>query len=133
MREHVRLQTAALLRRLAFQLNRIARSTDAETVHDLRVAIRRLSRCLRVFADFYPGDSWKKTRQELKDLMREAGAVRDRDIALQLFTEAGVGPRTTIATRTAAERREAARALRLAARRWKSRNLYRKWRSRLEL
>jgi CHAD domain-containing protein len=133
MREHARLQTAALLRRLAFQLNRIARSSDADAVHDLRVAIRRLSRCLRVFSSFYPGDSWKKARQELKALMNEAAEVRERDVALLLFTEAGVGQRAPITTRIAAERREAARTLRLAARHWKSRNFSRKWRSRLDL
>jgi CHAD domain-containing protein len=133
MREHARLQTAALVRRLAFQLNRIARSADAGAVHDLRVAIRRLNRCLRVFSSFYPGDSWKKTRRDLKALMNEAAEVRERDIALLLFTEAGVGRRAAITTRLAAERREAARTLRLAARRWKGRNFSRKWRSRLDL
>ena len=133
MREHVRLQTAALLRRLAFQLNRVSTSVDADAVHDVRVAIRRLSRCLRVFGSFYPGDSWRKVRRDLRILMRTTAQVRDRDIALQLFAEAGMGPRTATLIRLAAERTAAARNLRLTARRWKSRSLFRKWRSRLEL
>src|ERR1039458_6517364 len=48
MREYVSDQTGELLRHLAFQVTRTARTGDAEAIHDLRVAIRRLSRCLRV-------------------------------------------------------------------------------------
>jgi CHAD domain-containing protein len=134
MREYVRLQTAMLLRRLAFQVSRTARSgKDAETIHDLRVAIRRLSRCLRVFAEFYPGDSWKKIRKELGDLMQSAGRVRDRDVALALLAEAGVGRRGAIAARLEAERKQAARNLQLETRRWKRSSFSRKWRGALEL
>jgi CHAD domain-containing protein len=100
---------------------------------DLRVAIRRLSRCLRVFTPFFPGDSWKKIRRQLAGLMEATGRVRDRDIALQLLAEAGIPPRAAIATRLATERRKASRELLLEIRRWKGRSFSRKWRSRLEL
>jgi CHAD domain-containing protein len=133
MRDYARLQTAILLRRLAYQLNRAARSGDAESIHDLRVAVRRLSRCLRVFAPFYPGETHKKIRRQLAELMAATGRVRDRDIALQLIAEAGIPPRAAIATRLAAERRKASHELLLEIRRWKVRSFSRKWRSRLEL
>ena len=133
MRDYARLQTAILLRRLAFQLNRASRDGDPEAIHDLRVAIRRLSRCLRVFAAFFPGDSWKRVRHQLSDLMEAAANVRDRDIALQLLAEAGLPARAAIATRMAAERRKASHELLLEIRRWKGRSFSRKWRSRLEL
>jgi CHAD domain-containing protein len=133
MRDYARLQTAILLRRLAYQLNRAASDGDADSIHDLRVAIRRLSRCLRVFAPFFPNDSWKKIRRRLAELMEAAGRVRDRDIALQLLAEAGIPPRAVIATRLAGERRKASHELLLEIRRWKGRNFSRKWRSRLEL
>jgi CHAD domain-containing protein len=134
MREYVRLQTAMLLRRLAFQVSRTARSgKDAEAIHDLRVAIRRLSRCLRVFAEFYPGDSWKKIRKELGELMQSAGRVRDRDVVLALLAEAGAGRRGAIAARLEAERKQAARELQWEARRWKRSGFSRKWRGALEL
>jgi CHAD domain-containing protein len=133
MRDYARLQTAILLRRLAYQLNHAAHHSDADSIHDVRVAIRRLSRCLRVFAPFFPGDSWKKIRRRLAGLMQAAGRVRDRDIALQLLAEAGIPPRAGVATRLAAERRKASRELLFEIRRWKSRNFSRKWRSRLEL
>jgi CHAD domain-containing protein len=133
MRQFVRLQTGVLLRGLTSQVNRAARAGDADAIHDLRVAIRRLSRCLRVFAPFFPGGSWKKIRHRLADLMEMAGRVRDRDIALQLLTEAGISPRAAIATRLAGERRKASHDLLLEIRRWNGRNFSMKWRSRLEL
>src|ERR1035438_5259860 len=48
---------------------RSERHTDPDSVHDLRVAIRRLSRCLRTFAPLYPDGYWKKIRRELGVLM----------------------------------------------------------------
>ena len=133
MREYARLQTAILLRRFAFQVNRAARSGDAEAIHDLRVAIRRLSRCLRVFAQFYPDSFWKRIRRQLGSLMDAAGTVRDRDIALELLAAAGLTRRAAIVMRLDAERRQAVADLMLEIRRWKSRDLSRKWRGRLEL
>jgi CHAD domain-containing protein len=133
MREYARLQTSILLRRLAFQVNRAATSGHADSIHDLRVAIRRLSRCLRAFSQFFPGREWKKIRRQLRGLMQAAGAVRDRDIALELLAEAGVSRRAAVAMRLEAERRSAGRDLRLEIRRWESNDFSRKWRTRLEL
>jgi CHAD domain-containing protein len=134
MREHVRAQTAMLLRRLAFQVSRAAESgQDAEAVHDLRVSIRRLSRCLRVFSAFYPGRSWKRIRRELAGMMQLAGAVRDRDIALLSIAEAGPARRGAVVARLETERKEAAMELMSGARLWKRSSFSRKWRGMLEL
>ena len=133
MRDYARLQTAILLRRFAFQVNRTARFGDAESIHDLRVAIRRLSRCLRVFPQFYPDRYWKHIRVSLSSLMEAAGEVRDRDIAIELLTAAGVPQRSAIVSRLKSERGEASRQLLVEIRRWKRRDLSRKWRARLEL
>jgi len=133
MREYVRQQTAILLRRFAFQVNRAARAGDAAAIHDLRVAIRRLSRCLRAFAEFYPDRSWKKIRNQLSTLMDAAGAVRDRDIALELLAEAGIPPNAAVVARLQVERRKAGHELLLEIRRWKGRSFSQKWRSRLGL
>jgi CHAD domain-containing protein len=133
MREYVRLQTGVLLRRLAFQVNRTARTGDADAIHDLRVAIRRLSRCLRVFAQFYPGHSWKKMRRRLAVLMEACGSVRDRDIAVGLLQKAGVPPASPLLRQLDAERRTADRELRRELLRWKQRAFSRRWRVRLEL
>jgi len=133
MRDYARLQTSILLRRFAFQVNRTARNTDADAVHDLRVSIRRLSQCLRIFADFYPGQGGKKLRRLMSDLMNAAAAVRDHDIALALATESGASPKSAVCQSLETERRQAAHRLTLKARRWNAKDFSRKWRARLEL
>ena len=133
MREHALLQTAVLLRRFAFQVNRTTRLGDADSIHDFRVAIRRLSRCLRVFSQFYPAGSWKKIRRQLSGLMDLAAAVRDRDIALELLAAAGISSRVAVVARLKNERTGAIHDLLREIHRWKSRSFSQKWRARLEL
>ena len=133
MRAYAGQQTALLLGRLSVAVNRAARDADAASIHDLRVAMRRLSRCLRVFAPLYPDGSWKKMRRRIASLLAAAGAVRDCDIALELVARAGVSRRNAMVTQLAAQRRKAGRDLLLEIRRWKSLDYPRQWRSRLEL
>ncbi len=133
MREHVRAQTAILLRRLAFEVNRAAKSCNEEAVHDLRVAIRRLSRCLQVFSQSYPKGSAKKVRRRLKALMDPAGAVRDLDIALDLVADAGIDRRANLIYRMAEARRLAKSNLEREVRLWKGSGFSKKWRSTLGL
>jgi CHAD domain-containing protein len=133
MREYVRLRTGILLGSLASQVNRAARTGDAEDIHDLRVAVRRLSRCLRVFAPFYPARSWKPMRRRLSGLMDACGSVRDRDIAIGLLEKAGVPAASPLVRRLDQERRAADEELRRELRRWKARGFRRQWQMRLEL
>ena len=133
MRDYVRLHTSILLRRLAYQLNHAAKSGDADAIHDLRVAIRRLSGCLRLFARFYPGHSAKRIRRRLGDLMELAGAVRNLDITLELLGNAGVPAKAPLAASLRDRRRKACAQLEREVRLWKNRAFSRKWRSRLEL
>jgi CHAD domain-containing protein len=133
MREFARLQTSILLRRFAFQVSRAARLGNAESVHDLRVAIRRLSRCLRAFSQFYPDGYWKRIRNRLRQLMDFAGAVRDHDIALEQMAAAGVPADDKAVAHLQTERRRALHELALELHRWKSRDFSKKWRRRLEL
>jgi CHAD domain-containing protein len=133
MREYVHRETATLLRRFALQVDRAAQVGDADSIHDLRVAVRRLSRCLRVFSQFYPRRSWKKARRELAELLDKAGAVRDRDIALELLAASGIPPGAPVVTRLQSERRNAGEELLLEIRRWRDRDFSRQWRLWLEL
>jgi CHAD domain-containing protein len=134
MRDYAHLQTAILLRRLAFQVNRSAlNGSDPETIHDLRVAIRRLSRCLQVFSKFYEGRSWKKERKRLSGLMEASAGVRDRDIAIELLAKAGIPLGAAVVRRMDADRRKAVKELRSELERWKSRSFSRKWRADLGL
>jgi CHAD domain-containing protein len=133
MHDYVRHQTAILLRRLAYQVSRAAKSADHEAVHDLRVAIRRLNRCLRVFSQFYPGQSWKKIRRRLSHLMDAAGDVRDRDIAAKMLGEAGIDSGDPAYHLLRQERAHAARHLYAVLQHWKEHSLSRRWRQELGL
>ena len=133
MRDYVRLQTAILLRRFAYEVGHVARSASPEAIHDLRVSMRRLAVCLRLFADFYPEHAGKKIRQRLTPLMELTGTVRNLDVALDLVGQAGVPARAALAARMREERRKAANRLRREVGHWKALGFSRKWRNRLGL
>jgi CHAD domain-containing protein len=133
MRQFAHSQVEALLRRLAAQVKRTAASADADSVHDLRVAIRRLSRALRAFAQFFPGKRWKRIRKELAALMRVAAVLRDTDVALELLEKAGVGKRAGVALALQRRRRAAEADLRRELHLWQGRNFSRQWREALQL
>ncbi|HWC99221.1 MAG TPA: CHAD domain-containing protein [Candidatus Sulfopaludibacter sp.] len=133
MRQYALRQTGLLLRRFSSQVNRIAESDHADAIHDLRVSIRRLSRCIRVFAGFYPRNVWKEIREELRGLLHLAGTVRDCDIAMECLEKAGVSSRAVVFRELRARRREAGQALLTEARLWRSQSVPRRWRERLEV
>jgi len=133
MREYARRQAAILLGKLELEIGRPERSGNAERIHDLRVAIRRFSRCLRCFAQLYPGRRQKKVRDRLTGLGDLAGAVRDRDIALDLLAQAGVAERSTLVTGIQADREKARHALACEMARWRDRGFTEKWRGELGL
>jgi CHAD domain-containing protein len=63
---------------------------DEDTIHDLRVSIRRLRECLRTFEQLYPPAARKEIRKELKGLMKSAERLRSADIAVDLLKKAGL-------------------------------------------
>jgi CHAD domain-containing protein len=133
MRKFAHLQVDTLLRRLSAQVKRTAQSADPDAVHDLRVAIRRLSRALRSFAQFFAGKSWKRIRKRLSLLMEFAGAVRDRDVALELLEKAGGSKRARLTAAWQIERRQFEIDLRAELESWQARKFARQWRKELEL
>jgi len=133
IRDHAVGQASALLRRLAFQANQTAHLSDAGSVHDLRVSIRRLGQCVRVFGQFFPRQSEKKFQRRLNAVMDLASAVRDRDIAMDLLAAARVRSDSAMVRVLSEERAGAERALVAALERWSRRGFQKKWRSRLEL
>jgi CHAD domain-containing protein len=128
MRRHAMQQTATLLRRLAYDAGRAAKSGGADSVHDLRVSIRRLAQCLQVFGQYFARGKTKKIREKLKEIIELASDVRNRDVAVAL-----IGEESNLTPLLVRERREASRVLTGALKRWTRRDSYRKWRSRLEL
>jgi CHAD domain-containing protein len=133
MRAYALQQTRTLLRRLAFQVSRAARPGDADAVHDLRVAIRRFTRCVRVFSQFLPQRKSKKVRRQLQDIMDLAAAVRDRDIALELLAGAHVPAGSAVAAALRRERKEAETKLHAGVRRLAREGFSQKWRLGLRL
>jgi CHAD domain-containing protein len=131
--EHAQAQARILLRRFAAQAAGSAHTPDADAVHDLRVSIRRLGQCLRVFGQFFPADGRKRVRRRLRKLMDYAGEVRNRDIALKLLADAGVPSDSAVSNRLAGERRRCEEELAGALERFERRHSARKWRARLEL
>ena len=133
MQRYARAQTSTLLRRLSFRMNRAAKLRDADSIHDLRVAIRRFEQCLDIFHQFLPGGHKKKIRRRLRKIMELSGEVRNRDIALDLLKQAGLPARSALSTRLLRERREMQSKLLASFDRWGDRDLSRKWGSRLGL
>jgi CHAD domain-containing protein len=133
MREFARWKASALLAALAAQMKRSAAGADEEAVHDLRVTIRRVSRALRAFAQFFPVKARKRVRRELGELMDAAAEVRDRDIAAQLFVKAGMAKNARVLGALARERAAAGGALETMLGEWRKANRLREWKGALKL
>lgn len=133
MHQYAAWHTGKLLRKLASEARKVARAPEADAIHDLRVAIRRLRACLRVFAQFYPSDARKKLDRGIKAVMHAAGEVRDRDIAMEMLHDAGVPRTSSTVGRLRNQRAAAARALLAELKPWQDRGVTREWRKRLEV
>jgi CHAD domain-containing protein len=133
IRAYAQQQTRTLLRRLAYQVNQTIRLGDKDSIHDLRVAIRRFSQCLRIFAQFFPRGEAKKIRQQLKTIMLAAAAARDHDITLELLNDAGITKKSKGAAAIEKQRKAATKQLMDAIKGSSRDNFSRKWRTKLEL
>ena len=132
MQNYAHERASTLLRRLAFRMSRAARLRDADSIHDLRVTIRRFEQCLRIFRQFYPGHQ-KKIHRRLRWIMNLTGEIRNRDIALELLRQAGFPAGSALPARLLRERKEIQAELMEGFDRWGRHELYRKWGSRLGL
>ncbi|SRR5713226_1129481 len=131
--EYARAQTEALLERLAWQVSHTAKRCDPESIHDLRVEVRHLTNCLRVFKQFFAKSERKEIQYQLQALRKLAGEVRNRDIALEVLASILAAQDEDLTTQLAKERKQAEGELVKALHRWTRRNLFRKWRGKLEL
>ena len=77
---------------------------NADSVHDLRTSIRRLSECLKTFDNLFPRGEAGRLRRKLRKLMQLAGEVRNLDIAGSLFEKAGVPPDDALMDRLRTEK-----------------------------
>ncbi len=133
IRKHANQLASVLLRRFAFEVNRAAKPANSEAVHDLRVSIRRLAHCLRLFRGFFPRGKARAILRELKELMRQAAVVRNRDVGIELLKRAGMRPASPVMAKLKREREREHRLLRETLRVWTRSGAFKKWRSQLEL
>lgn len=131
-RRFAREQADRLLGRLAFQIGRAIKSHNADTIHDLRVIIRRFVQTLRVFKPCFHGKALRKIRRELKHIMAVAGEVRNHDIALRLLAKSKRAELTALKPKIQSRRREAERSLVTSLKPWLERKSSLKWRAALE-
>jgi CHAD domain-containing protein len=59
---------------------------DAEAVHDMRVASRRLRTAMQTFRPCFPRKSFRDHYERIRGLADALGEVRDRDVLLQELT-----------------------------------------------
>jgi len=130
---YARAQAEALLERLAWQVRHTAKRCDPEAVDDLRVVVRQLVNCLRVFKQFFPDRPRKKIRRQLQVMKDLAGEVRNRDIALEILASVLSRPDEELVTQLTHERERGKGEFVEALHRWTRRNLFRKWRETLGL
>jgi CHAD domain-containing protein len=133
IREYARDQISARLGRLAFEIRASSRSKEPDTIHDLRVSIRRFEQSLDAFAGLLPGAVRKKIARRLRALFNAAGAIRNRDIADKFLDTAGVPPEDPLRARIGSERRLLERALEKELRGCRRSNFSAKWRAALDL
>ncbi len=107
---------ARQLRRMKRQESGSRTGEDIESVHRMRVAIRRMRSLLNLIADHYQAGTLAKRQRNLRDIARALGAVRDLDVLI-LDLEAYAGtlpPDQQLAMRAVIDRLERRRANRRA-------------------
>ncbi len=133
IRAHALEQTSVLLDRMAFRANRAAKSPNEDSIHELRVAIRRFAQSLRVFGQFLPASRSKKVRRQLTRIMDLTSEVRDRDITMKLCLEGGLAPDAKLVLQLREQRKQLEQELVARLVSLREGNFSRKWRKRLGL
>ena len=133
MKKFVRRQTSERLKTLQAEVRHAARKPrDPDSIHDLRVSIRRLRQELRVFEGWFEADRVKSIRERLKKLMARCGAVRNCDIAMEVLEAAGFEDRT-LANALGEKRLRAQKDLARTLQAWRRKHRTRQWRKNMEI
>jgi CHAD domain-containing protein len=64
---------------------RASSSDDADAVHDMRVASRRMREALGLFAPVYPAKDLRRWQKTVRKVTASLGAVRDADVFIDAF------------------------------------------------
>jgi CHAD domain-containing protein len=120
------------LRQLAFDINRVTKSRDAESVLGLRLSLRKFSQTLQLFRDFFPGEKVHKINKRVKKITRAAQELRNFDTTLRLLSKGHRGGSSTLRSKLQARRKECERMLVDLLKRWLERKSSSKWRAALQ-
>jgi len=120
------------LKHLGLQINRTIKSSNAQAVHDIRVAIRRFSQAIALCQTYFRASGMRKHRRRLKKIMNGAGDVRNCDVALKLVAKFRVPHADHLRSKLETERNESARLLTAELRKWTDRRMSVKWRAALD-
>jgi CHAD domain-containing protein len=111
---------------LAASLRKAAKHPGkAESIHDLRVAIRRFTQVLRVFDGLFSHP--RRMRHHLRGVMDLCGEARNCDIAPEVLDEAGVPANSGLEKRLKQRRARAGRDLAKLLDRWRVHSHMRLW------
>ncbi|MGH7732087.1 MAG: CHAD domain-containing protein, partial [Candidatus Eiseniibacteriota bacterium] len=98
--ERLEKSVAERIEAFAAAARRVRAGSDAEAIHDLRVATRRLWAALRVWRSLLPGPARRTAARRLRRLRRRIGRARELEVHVALL-EARL-PRCEAASRAAA-------------------------------
>lgn len=108
---HARETLRRLMLRVSSELEHTRTETGVDAVHDVRVAIRRLSAALRAFSALFPDKEARDMRRALKDVLDAAAVVRDLDVGLELLRKERLAKSNPLIGQMSDERTRAAYAL----------------------
>ena len=111
MQAYVRERMTKLVERVSAEMHRAQQEVTVETVHDLRVSIRRLQAALRAFSTFFPPAESRRILKQARKTLKLAGRLRDFDIALELASESGIPADAELSIKLTALRQQTATRL----------------------
>jgi CHAD domain-containing protein len=132
MGEYAVAKVSVLLEDVVSAIQGAANEPAMETVHKMRVAIRRLQQGLRLFRPYVRKSGADQIKQELRDIMKIAGELRNYDIAIGLVNEKH-GESNDITESLSGERLKAEQRLADGLQRYANRDRSLRWRSKLGL
>ncbi|NWG11964.1 MAG: CHAD domain-containing protein [Acidobacteria bacterium] len=73
------------------KLSALKRRIQEESIHDTRVASRRLRAALEAFQDMLPPEAWQACNDSVKSITRTLGRAREEEVTLALLAELTTG------------------------------------------
>ena len=132
MNDFARDQTLSRLEILARCVDGAAKdASNADAIHDVRVASRRFVQCLKTFASQFDAKALAKVQARMRKLLQRCGAVRNCDVALELLGDVGISKRSPAVKQVSEMRKDAEGKLAEQLKRWAKRDILHDWPKRL--